>query len=106
MDQSVAKPLFSEEAIAASRKPLTLKSRVQGIAVAFLMAGAGAAMWVWHQFYVSDLIPMAFGREPRHMFRLKLDFVWCRPTGALLILVAAVVLLGALTKPSPKSKNK
>ena len=62
--------------------------------------GAGIAMWIWHQFYVSDLLYRLLGQEAVHRFRLRIDFIWCRPTGAILILLGCVVICGALTKKS------
>lgn len=93
-------PLFDAEALAQARKPLTLKDRIQAVLVALGCLAAGSAMWIWHEFYVSDLISMAIRGEAVHRFRIKIDWLWCRPTGALLILVGLIALLGALTKRS------
>jgi|GEM_PF-3711515 hypothetical protein len=83
-----------------SPKPISLKERMMAVLVSASAIVAGIAMWIWHQFYVSDLIYRLFGQEAAHSFRLKIDIIWCRPTGAVLILFGCVILLGALTKKS------
>jgi hypothetical protein len=83
-----------------SEEPITTKDRVKAVLVSVGAIVAGIAMWIWHQFYLSDLIYRLFGDEPVHRFRLKLDIFWCRPTGVILILFGCLVLWGALTKKS------
>jgi hypothetical protein len=83
-----------------SVKPITPRERIKAVLVSVSAIVAGTAMWIGHQFYVSDLIYRLFGDEPVQRFRLKIDIVWCRPTGAILILFGCLVLWGALTKRS------
>jgi hypothetical protein len=83
-----------------SEKPITPKERIKAALVSVGAIVAGIAMWIWHEFYVSDLIYRLLGDEPVHRFRLKIDIVWCRPTGAILILFGCLVFWGALTKKS------
>jgi hypothetical protein len=83
-----------------SEKPISLKERIKAVLVSVSAIVAGIAMWIWHQFYVSDFLYRLFGQETVHRFRLKIDILWCRPTGAVLILFGCLVLWGALTKKS------
>jgi len=79
---------------------ITPKERVKAMFVSVAMILAGIGMWVWPQFYLSDLIYRLFGNEPVHQFRGKLDILWCRPTGIVVILLGALVLWGTFTKKS------
>jgi len=83
-----------------SQKPIPPRERIKAVVVSVSAIVAGIAMWIWHQFYVSDLLYRLFGQDAVHRFRLKLDILWCRPTGAILILFGGLVLWGALTKKS------
>lgn len=81
-------------------KPITPKDRITAVLISVSAILTGIAMWTWHQFYVSDLLYRLLGNEPVHQFRLKIDIVWCRPTGCILILFGCIVLWGVLTKKS------
>ena len=93
-------PLFDAEALAQARQPLTFQDRIKALFVAIGCLAVGSAMWIWHQFYVSDLISIAIRGEAVHRFRIKIDWLWCRPTGTLLILIGLIAIFGALTKRS------
>ena len=84
----------------APQKPITPKERVKAMFIAIGMVLAGIGMWVWPQFYLSDLIYRLFGNEPVHQFRPKLDIFWCRPTGVVVILLGLLALWGIFTKKS------
>jgi hypothetical protein len=99
-------PFFDAETLAQARKPVTAKDRIKAVLVALGCLAVGSAMWIWHQFYVSDLISMAIRGEAVHRFRIKIDWLWCRPTGTLLILGGLLVLLGALTKRSASKTER
>jgi hypothetical protein len=93
-------PLIDAETMARARRPVTARERITAILIALGCVAAGTAMWLWHQFYLSDLISLAIRGQAVHRFRLKIDWVWCRPTGALLIAVGLIALFGALSKRS------
>jgi hypothetical protein len=85
------------------QKPITPQERIKAAAIAVAFIALGAGMWKWHDLYVSDLLSFVGGQP--HTFRLKIDWIWCRPTGAVLIFVGAVALLGCLTKRSATERK-
>src|SRR5262245_27335348 len=94
----VPEPSVMSPGPGTSKKPITPKERITAPLISLSAIAVGTAMWIWHQFYVSDLLNRMLGQEAAHRFRLKIDIIWCRPTGAVLILFGCLILLGALTK--------
>jgi hypothetical protein len=84
----------------SSQAPITPKERLKAMFISIGTILAGIGMWVWPQFYLSDLVYRLLGNEPIHQFRPRLDIFWCRPTGVILIVLGALALWGVFTKKS------
>ena len=84
-------------------KPFTVADRVQGVVIALVFGGLGVWMWVQPSLSLmgDETASGRGGRKVAGLLRL-VDVVWSRPLAVILILLAVMVLFGALTKGREK----
>jgi len=76
-----------------------MKDRVVGLVLAIIFAGAGVAMILRPVIFTFDGDGPS-GRRGRQIVTV-IEWVWSRPVGAIAILLALLMIWGALTKKNP-----
>jgi hypothetical protein len=90
------KPL-AQQLLDETKKPLTMKDRIVGILIACILVGLCIAMWLKPDIlglHATDFT----GRGGRTIATI-IDLAWSRPVGAILGVVATLMIYGSFTKP-------